>query len=127
MSSFQINGVSPPSGGKPHGKGYWLHQPKATGTDGYNRPCGAVGLPWLEIKYIACDQTVWNWFMAHTEQDLSAGLTSVEIWNDFKTIETGGAGWEVFSGSGIRIHRPTYDDINFGLYYGVKIVITNLS
>lgn len=123
MSSFQINAGSPPSGGLPHGNGYWLRQPKATGTDGYNRPCGAVGLPWLEIRYLTVEQAVWNWYAAFTGVQSSAGITSVELWNDFKT---GGAGWEVFSGSGILIHQPTYEEINYGLYYGVRVVITNL-
>ena len=124
MSTIQINGVDPPAGGELYGKGYWFHQPPPTGTDGHSRPCGAVGKPWIEVRYEFCEQVVWNWWAAKTGTALSTGITSVRLWDDFKS---GGAGYVEYNGSGILLYRPTYENISVGLYYGVRIIITNVS
>ena len=123
--AFQINGGSPPEGGEPVGEGYWFHLAEAPGTDGRNRPVGAVGKPWVEIKFKVCNATVWDWYCNLVSgDDLYVALTSVQTYNPFKS---GGADWETFSGSGITMRRPTYEHQAFGQYYGVRIVIENLS
>ncbi len=121
MSSFQINGVDVEPA--PPGNGFILQHPKPTGTTGEDKPCGAVGKPWLDIRFEVMSETEWNTWCAYTGSDLSANLTSIRCYDPHKT---GGAGWTTFSGAGIIIHRPTYDAISGGNFHGVSVKITNV-
>lgn len=120
--AFEIDGSAPPDGAKPIGNGYNLVFPESTGNRGTGEPCGAAGLPRLELSWDAMGQTGWNWWAAKTLEALSAAISSIQLWNDYKS---GGAGWETWTGGGI-LHQAKYESIRWGNYYGVTVIITNL-
>ena len=124
MPSFQINAQDPPQGGVPVGNSYFLRRPVAKGKDGLGRPCGAVGLPWVEFKLSKASFTVWDWYIALVGTSEYVSLTSIQTVNPYKT---GGIGWEEFTGDRIVMHMPTYEKISLGWMMGVKILIEGVN
>lgn len=119
---FQINATDPPDGAKPVGNGYNFTYPESKGRSGSGAPVAAVGKPRLDLSFNVLTEAGWNYYAAFTDDDLSATLTSVQLWNPWKS---GGAGWETWTGGAI-IHRPTYDAYSGGLFMGVRVAITDL-
>lgn len=119
---FQINATTPPAGAAPIGRGYLFTYPAARGRAGDGTQVGAVGKPRLELSWEVLTEAGWNYYAAFTGDALSTTLTSVQLWNPWKAA---GAGWETWTG-GARLHRPTYEAYSGGLFYGVRVVISDL-
>ena len=119
---FEINSVEPPNGAKPVGGGYDFQYPESKGRSGTGAPIAAVGKPRLELRFDVLDEAGWNYYMAYTGVALSVTITSIQLWNPWKT---GGAGWETWVGGGI-MHRPTYEGYSGGLFRGVRVIFTDL-
>ena len=120
--AFEINSTSPPAGSAPTGESYSWDEPKPTGLDGEGRPCGAVGRPSVTIRFNRLSLTGWNWYLAFTGSAEYAELTSVQLWNPYKS---GGAGWEVFSTNAI-MHKPKTTGWKYGAFQNVEIKFTGL-
>lgn len=120
--AFEINATAPPNGAKPVGRGYLFTYPEARGRNGQGSLIGAVGKPRLELSFDVLTAAGWNYYAAFTGAALSVALTSVQLWNPWKS---GGAGWEVWVGGAV-LHRPTYEEYSGGLFYGVSVLITDL-
>lgn len=127
--NFQINDTDPPEGAHPVGRGYWLMRPEPQGTDGRGRPVKAVGQPYIRIGFNWLNEIGWNWYMGFLddEEDLSVDLISITVWDP---MAENGPDWVRFSGTDERpiiLARPTYEDIVYGGFEGVEILITEIS
>lgn len=120
--SFQINGVDVPSYAHPKGNGYQYILPEPTGFTGEGKPVGAAGKPRCRVSFDLATTECWEYWAALTGEAVYANLSSVTVWNPWKS---GGADWETFS-TGAVLHRPTYEAISGGLYFGVEILITEI-
>jgi hypothetical protein len=120
---FRIEGNFPPEGARPYGRYYRLILPESRGRTGVGDFAKAIGKASLEITFPALDQAGWAWWAALTGEELSHRVTSVVLWNDWKA---GGPGWEEWTGGGI-VHSPTYGALSGGVYYDVKIIISDMA
>ena len=120
--AFQINGTDIPNYAVPKGRGYEFNLPEATGSNGTGEPVGAVGYPWVRIYFDSCTEECWNYWRAWTGDALSANLTSIQLFNPWKS---GGAGFTTYTGGAV-IHRPKPEAISMGKFEGVEILITKI-
>jgi len=126
--AFEINGSAPPAGGRPVGKGTVFKLPQSAGLNGLGEPVAAIGKPSLELHWNNMNETAWTWWAALTGEDPSVELTSIQVWNPYKS---GGPDWETYNGdddhaAGI-LHRPVYSEEAYGAFWGVSIRITSLT
>ena len=119
---WQINATDIPAYARPKGRGYEFILPETSGFTGEGEPCGAVGRPSVRISFERCSADCWNYWRAWTGESLSATLTSIQLFNPWKS---GGADFEEYTGGAI-IHRPTVSGISMGAFEGVEILITEI-
>lgn len=121
-SVFAINGTSPTvDDAVPNATGYRFMLPEATGRNGEGALCGAVGRPAVEIRFERLSFDGWDWYAAFVGEDLSETLTSLTVYNPWKS---GGAGWQTFTAA--EMHRPTFEGMTFGGYAGVVVMFSEL-
>lgn len=118
MSSFQINGSSPP-GGDPPGRGYNFRLPPAAGLDGEGRPVGQVGRPSVELNYAFMPTADWDWFLTFIGQAAYVALTSLVVYDPYQGM------WTTYSTNAV-MHRPEYEAFDYGGVRGVKILFSEL-
>lgn len=118
---FQINGSSPPANCAPVGSGWEFKHPEAQGSSGLGKPCGAIGYPSLTIRFSTLSVTGWEWYSSFVGTDLSALLTSLQVWDQHKA---GGPGWTTYSSA--YMHRPTHNGFYYGYYRDVVIHFTEI-
>lgn len=129
MSSFQINGQDPPFGGVPKQQGYTFYLPRPVASDALGRPVlNEADEPWIEINFNRLNQASWNWYCSFLESHRMYGrLTSIRTINPYQYTVAGGPEWVTFSGDNIVLNKPTYQSINFGSFFGVRIEIRGLT
>lgn len=120
--AMEIDSVEVPSYAQPRSNGYQFFLPETTGKSGLGKPVGAAGKAWAVITFSTATETCWNYWAGKTGEATYLDLTSVKLWNPWKS---GGADWETFSGGAV-LHRPTYQNIRFGNYIDVEILITEI-
>jgi hypothetical protein len=120
--SFQINNTDPPAGGHPRGSSAGVQHPESTGENGLGEPVGAVGRPYLVLKWSILNRTAWNWYVAFVGSNTSATLTNLQV---FDAHKTGGAGWRTCTSA--IMHRPTCSgNAAGGAMRNVEIVFSEL-
>lgn len=126
--TFQINGTSPPTGEDPKQSGY-IHRPATVGgVDGLGRPQYATEDPWIEVAIPRLNKAGWDWYNSFfSAGEVSAHLTSVQIFDFYDYDVPEGPDWVVYSGSYIYMSRPIYGAIDFGHYFNVTFAIRGLA
>lgn len=124
---FQINGSAPPAGAKPRSGGAPGDRfvlPEPTGLNGQGEPVGAVGYPSYELYFDVLPSAGWAWYAAFTGANLSATLTSLQVWNPY--ANSGAGGWATYTHA--IMHRPIYGTLTWGgtAYADVRIRFTEL-
>lgn len=129
MSSFQINGQDPPTGAIPRQEGYTFSLPQPVATDGLGRPvANASDLPSLTLSFRRLNKTGWDWYCSFLASHKMYGqLTTIRLLNPYQYTVPGGPEWVTYSGSQIVMHKPTYQDIEYGNFFGVRIEIRGLA
>ena len=97
-------------------KGYTFHpQPiAATRGDGLPVRAGMQKITW-EFSYMT--PTEWDWWADTILGGARQKAITCELWDD---------DWTETSFTEAILHKPTYESRRGGLYYGVKVEITNL-
>jgi hypothetical protein len=120
---FQINTANPPDdSAQPHGDGDQFKLPAATGVDGNGSPCGAIGYPRYELTFPSLSTAGFAWYAAFVGTNLSAVLTSLQVWNPYTS--GGAGGWVTYTHA--VMHRPRHAGIYGTFYRNVEILFTEL-
>lgn len=123
MSTFSINGSTPPAHAKPTAPtSRWVIYPEPTGYDGNGAPAGAVGPLEAEIGRSVMSAAGWTWWMNYfnsTPTALSVAVTNVVLYDSVTES------WRTFATG--TMHRPSHGSYNPGVWYeDVRVKFTNL-
>ena len=99
-----------------------VQYPKASKRDGYGKPAGVVGLPWVEIGRNQITQTGLTWY-----QNLFLAATDESVAVKCKLYDQRSATWKVYSGT---LWRPATGNSVPGkayTYADFKVTISDLT